>query len=158
MNDQGNSFEKVTYRVPFDALLSLGVNPLEGFTLSSCEKLGLRARSRLPTLERGRGSCWESRDQTRKWDQLSLCESASKNQPHEVSLTFGTPLGVGTSHGHLNTQDSPWPELGGSHHLPPYSILCNSRWRLHPNGTNSWDSRNGVLKLSHRDSRNFGHP
>ncbi len=45
-----------------DALLSPGVNPLEGFTLSSCGKLGLSARSRLPTLEKGTGSCWESRD------------------------------------------------------------------------------------------------
>jgi hypothetical protein len=45
-----------------DVLLSPGVNPLEGFTLSSCGKLGLRARSRLPTLERGKGSCWEPRD------------------------------------------------------------------------------------------------
>jgi hypothetical protein len=77
-----------------------------------------------------------------------LCESASKNQPHEVSLAFGTPLGVGTSHGHLDTQDSPRPGFGGSHHLPPYSIFCSSPWRLHPNGTNSWDSRNGVPKWS----------
>jgi hypothetical protein len=23
-----------------------------------------------------------------------------------------------------NLQDSPWPGLGGNHHLPPYSILC----------------------------------
>jgi hypothetical protein len=45
-----------------DALLSPGVNPLEGFSLSSCGKLRLGARSRLPTLERGRGSCWEPRD------------------------------------------------------------------------------------------------
>jgi hypothetical protein len=22
------------------------------------------------------------------------------------------------------SQNSPWPELGGSHHLPPYSLLC----------------------------------
>jgi hypothetical protein len=51
-------------------------------------------------------------------------ESASKNQPREVSLTFGTPLGVGTCHGHLDTQDSPRPGLGLSHHLTPYSILC----------------------------------
>ncbi len=77
-----------------------------------------------------------------------LCESASKNQPKEVSQHSGTPLGVGTSHGHFDTQDSPRPGLGGSHHLPPYSILCSSPWRLHPNGTNSWDSRNGVPKLS----------
>ncbi len=45
-----------------DAPLSPGVNPLEGFTLWSCGKLGLRAHSWLPTLEKGRGSCWESRD------------------------------------------------------------------------------------------------
>jgi hypothetical protein len=77
-----------------------------------------------------------------------LCESASKNQPQEVSLAFGTPFGVGTCHGHLDTQDSPRPGLGGSHHLPPYSILCDWSRRLHPNGTFCWDSRNGVPKLS----------
>jgi len=27
-------------------------------------------------------------------------------------------LGVGTSHGHLDSLDSPRPGLGGSHHLP----------------------------------------
>ncbi len=130
----------------YDALLSPGVNPFEGFTLSSCGKLGLSTHSRLPTLDQGRGLCWESRDQTRKRDQLSLCEFASKNQPREVSLAFGTLLGVGTSHMHLDTQDSPRPGLGGSHHLPPYNIICSSPWRLHPNGTNSWDSRNGLPK------------
>jgi hypothetical protein len=39
-----------------------GWNPLEGFTKSSCGKWDLEARSRLPTLERGRGSSWEPRD------------------------------------------------------------------------------------------------
>jgi hypothetical protein len=34
---------------------SRGWNPLEGFTKSSCGKLNLVARSRLPTLERGEG-------------------------------------------------------------------------------------------------------
>jgi hypothetical protein len=56
-------------------------------------------------------------------------------------------LGVGTSHGHFYTQDSPRPELGGSHHLPPYSILCSSSPRLHPNGSFSRDSQVGVSKL-----------
>ncbi len=45
-----------------DALPSPGVNPLEGSPKYSCGKLGLRRRSRLPTLERGRGSSWEPRD------------------------------------------------------------------------------------------------
>jgi hypothetical protein len=60
----------------------------------------------------------------------------------------GTPLGVGTSHGHFGPQDTSRPGLGGSHHLPPYSILCSSRRKLHPNGTNSRDSQVGVPKLS----------
>jgi hypothetical protein len=51
-------------------------------------------------------------------------------------------------HQNLQQQDSPWPGLGGSHHLPPYSIFYNSRQRLHPNGSFSQDSRIGVPKLS----------
>jgi hypothetical protein len=35
----------------------------------------------------------------------------------------------------------------GSHHLPPYSILCASPRGPHPNGILSWDSQLGVLKL-----------
>jgi len=55
---------------------------------------------------------------------LIKLESASKTNHKVVSSHFGTPLGVGTSHGHFGPQDSPWPGLEGSHHLPPYSILC----------------------------------
>jgi hypothetical protein len=36
--------------------------------------------------------------------------------------------------GNTDKQDSPWPELGGSHHLPPYSILWGWPRSLHPNG------------------------
>ncbi len=57
-------------------------------------------------------------------------------------------MGVGTSHRHLDSLDSPRPELGGSHHLPPYSILCVTLRRLHSNGFLSRDSQSGVLKLS----------
>ncbi len=94
--------------------------------MQSCGKLGLRGRSRLSALKGGRGACQKSWDQTRKRDQIMKLESASKNQPPKVSQHSGTPLGVGTSHMHFDTQDSPWPGLGGSHHLPPYSILCSS--------------------------------
>jgi hypothetical protein len=45
-----------------DALPSPGVNPLEGSPKYDCGKLGLGRRSRLLTLERGRGSSWELRD------------------------------------------------------------------------------------------------
>ncbi len=50
--------------------------------------------------------------------------------------------------GNLDSLDSPRPGLGGSHHLPPYSILYNSARRLHPNGAFSRDSEGGVPKLS----------
>ncbi len=64
-----------------------------------------------------------------------------------VSLHSETPLGVGTSHGHFGPQDTPRPGLEGSHHLPPYSILCATPPHLHPNGTFSRDSQVGVPGL-----------
>ncbi len=47
----------------------------------------------------------------------------------------------------LDSLDSPRPGLGGSHHLPPYIILCSSPRGLHLNDTFSWDSQGGVPKL-----------
>ncbi len=55
---------------------------------------------------------------------------------------------LGLATGNLDSLDSPWPGLGGNHHLPPYSILCSSTRRLHPNGSFSRDSQGGVPKLS----------
>jgi len=60
---------------------------------------------------------------------------------------------LGRATGNTDTQDSPRLELGGSHHLPPYSILCDSPWSPHPNGYFSQDSRVGVPK-----SRQMGLP
>jgi hypothetical protein len=48
----------------------------------------------------------------------------------------------------LDSLDSPRPRLGGSHHLPPCSILCVTPREPHPNGTFSQDSQGGVPKLS----------
>jgi hypothetical protein len=59
-----------------------------------------------------------------------------------------TPLVLGRATNNTDTQDSPQPELRGSHHLTPYSILCSSRRRLYPNGSFSRDSWIGVPKLS----------
>jgi len=56
---------------------------------------------------------------------------------------------LGLTTGNTDTQDSPRPGLGGSHHLPPYNILCDALRRLHPNGSfsrDSRDSRPGVPK------------
>jgi hypothetical protein len=50
-----------------------------------------------------------------------------------------------------DSQDSPRPKLGGSHHLPPYNILCTSPRGLHPNGFLSRDSQRGIPKLPKLD-------
>jgi len=55
-------------------------------------------------------------------------------------------LGVGTSHGHFDTQDSPRPGLGGSHHLP-YIVFSTAPHRsyiqmAHFPGTPKLESRN----------------
>jgi hypothetical protein len=56
--------------------------------------------------------------------------------------------------GNTDTQDSPRPGLGGSHHLPPYSILCDSPWDPHPNGF----SLPGLSRLPRPKSRPTGLP
>jgi len=48
----------------------------------------------------------------------------------------------------LDSFDSPRPGLGGSHHLPPYNILCVALPHPYPNGSFSRDSQSGVSKLS----------
>jgi hypothetical protein len=50
--------------------------------------------------------------------------------------------------GNTNSLDSPRPRLEGSHHLPPYSILCVAPAHPHPNGFYSRDSQGGVPGLS----------
>jgi hypothetical protein len=54
---------------------------------------------------------------------------------------------LGRATGNPDTQDSPQPGLEGSHHLPPYSILCTSPRGPHPNGFLSRDSQVGIPKL-----------
>ncbi len=46
-----------------------------------------------------------------------------------------------------DSQDSPRPELGASHHLPPYIILCAWPQDQHPNVILSRDSQVGILKF-----------
>jgi hypothetical protein len=63
---------------------------------------------------------------------------------------------IGRAMGKSDSQDSPRPELGGSCHLPPYSILCASheahiQMAFCP-GATKWESRN----FQSWDSRNFG--
>ncbi len=46
-----------------------------------------------------------------------------------------------------NSQNSPWPKLGGSHHLPLYNILYAWPWSLHLNVILSQDSQVGSLEI-----------
>jgi len=48
----------------------------------------------------------------------------------------------------MDSQDSSQPKLGGSHHLPPYSIFCVWPWGQHPNVTLFRDSQVGISKFS----------
>ncbi len=63
-----------------------------------------------------------------------------------VSSHSGTPLGVGTCHGHFGPQDSSRPGLGGSHHLPHivYSAACGGGYiqMAQIPGTPKLESRN----------------
>jgi hypothetical protein len=68
-----------------------------------------------------------------------------------VSSPLETLLVLGQAKGNtdlLDSLDSPRPRLEGSHHLPPYSILCVAPLHPHPNGFYSRDSQGGVPKLS----------
>jgi hypothetical protein len=131
-----------------DALFSSLLDPCEGLSMLNCRKLKLGGRSRLPALKGWEGRARSLGIRLGRRTIIFLHDLASKTNYKRVSSHSRTLLGVGTSHGHLDSLDSPRPRLGGSHHLPLYSILCSSLPRLHPNGTFSRDSQSGVPKLS----------
>jgi len=60
------------------------------------------------------------------------------------------PWMLGQTTGTLDHKTHHDPDSGGSHHLPPYSILYNASLRLHPNDFFSRDSQVGVPKLSRK--------
>jgi hypothetical protein len=51
-----------------------------------------------------------------------------------VSTPSEPLLVLGQATCNMDSLDSPRPGLGGSHHLPPYSILCVTPPHPHPNG------------------------
>jgi hypothetical protein len=62
------------------------------------------------------------------------------------------------SRANLDSKDSPWSKLGGSHHLPPYSILSASPRGPHPNDILSRDSQVGVPKFPNMELMRFWEP
>ncbi len=97
---------------------------------------GVEGRAEAPGLDQEEGQA------------IQLVDLASKTN-HKLVITHFAPFWVlGQATGDLDSFDSPRPGLGGSHHLPPYNVLCSSARRLHPNGSFSRDSQSGVPKLS----------
>jgi len=89
------------------------------------------------------------RDRTRKRDKLIHSLATYNKTNHKlVSSPLKTLLLLGQITGNTDSLDSPRPGLGGSQHLPPYSIQCVTPPHPHPNGFYSRDSQGGVPKLS----------
>jgi hypothetical protein len=89
------------------------------------------------------------------WDGITKSDKqfiysfeSTSNQPTSWLTHYWSTFGVKEeSRATSDSQDSPRSGLGGSHHLPPYSIICASLQGLHPNGFLSRDSQGGLLKL-----------
>jgi hypothetical protein len=80
---------------------------------------------------------------------MLLHDPASKTNPKLVRTHSASIWCWDKPRATLDSLDSPRPGLGGSHHLPPYSILYVTPREPHPNGTFfSKDSQGGVPKLS----------
>jgi hypothetical protein len=133
-----------------DAFPSPGVNPLEGSLMWSC---GIGTRKGVPDFQHYKGVEGRARSPGIKLERRT---SRSSLILHPKQITKWLvyirehPWVLGKSHGHFGPQDTPRPGLGGSHHLPPYSILCATFRGLHPNGSFSRDSQVGVPKLSRK--------
>ncbi len=83
-----------------------------------------------------------------KFDKLHSLTQACTQPTQSGQCIVGAPLVLGRATGNMDTQDSPRPELGGSHHLPPYSILCTFPRSLHPNGFSLSGLLNGSLEIA----------
>jgi hypothetical protein len=82
-----------------------------------------------------RGACWKLWDQTKKRDNLfSYLILHQKPTNKLVSTPLEPLLVLAQAMGNTDSFDSPRLELGGSHHLLPYSILCVIPPHPHPNG------------------------
>ncbi len=124
----------------------------------SSGKGGVGARSLTHNPLRGRGVGWSSGMGLGRVDKLQSLTRACTQPTQSGQCKVRPHLVLRRATGNTDTQDSPRPGLGGSHHLPPYSILCDSPRSPHPNGyfpgTPARESRNRAKW----DSRDFGAP
>ncbi len=126
--------------------------PKCGSKWNTAKEGGVEARSLAHNTLRGRGACWSSGMWLGRVDKLHSLTHMGLHTTHTKWLVHSWST-LGRTTGNTNTQDSPRPGLGESHHLPPYSIIYSSPRRLHPNGSFSQDSRMRVPK-----SRQLGVP
>ncbi len=119
------------------------------------EEGGVGAHSLTHNTLRGRGACWSSEMGLRKVDKLHSLTQTCTKFTQGGQCVVGALLVLRRATGKMDTQDSPWPELEGSHHLPLNSILCTSPHQMaFCPGTPKWESRNRPSW----DSYNFGAP
>jgi hypothetical protein len=96
-----------------------------------------------------RGACWKLWDRLGRGTSLLNYTVLHLNPTNKLVRTHSAPFWCWDKpRATLDSLDSPRPGLGGSHHLPPYSIFCSSPLHLYPNGFFSRDSQSGVPKLS----------
>jgi hypothetical protein len=88
------------------------------------------------------------RDRLGRGTNYLVTQSCIQSQPTSWLALIQNTLVLGQATGNLDSLDSSRPGLGGSHHLPPYSILYVAPRRPHSNGFYSRDSQGGVPKLS----------
>jgi len=101
-----------------------------------------------------RRACWKLRDKQGRETSSLTYVVLHPNPTHKWVRIHSAPFWCWDKPwANLDSLDSPRFGLRGSHHLPPYSILCSSPRDLHPNGYFSRDSQSGVPKLSR-----FGFP
>jgi hypothetical protein len=85
-------------------------------------------------------------DGTRKNWQASLFHTGLHKTHTRWLVRSWSTFDARTNHSNTDTQNSPQPKLGGSHHLPPYSTLCTSPQGPHLNDFLSRNSWMGVPK------------
>jgi hypothetical protein len=94
----------------------------------------------------------------RRIDKLQLFTQTCTKPTQGGQCIVGALLVLGQATGNLDSQDSPRPGLGGSHHLPPYNVLCASPRGPHPNDILSRDSQVRVPKLPKLNYYDFEGP
>ncbi len=82
---------------------------------------------------------------TRITDKRINCSHGPTQPKQQVGIAWLEHFwSMDSSRAYTDSLDSPWPILGGSHHLPPHIILCT---KPHPNVILSYDSQVGSPKI-----------